>query len=73
MAKSIFPSSFRCDCGHESHFFENTVRELKEMSIKKREHLGDGEQNEHTIVFQNGEATEIQCPELGTCKITNSE
>ena len=27
-ASILYPSSFRCDCGHESHLCENTVREL---------------------------------------------
>ncbi len=27
MPKEIFPSSYVCDCGHESHFFENTVKD----------------------------------------------
>jgi hypothetical protein len=35
MPKEIFPSSYECDCGHQSHFFENTIREAKAMSHKK--------------------------------------
>jgi len=73
MAVELFPSSFRCDCGHESDFFENTVRDMKNMSKNKRVRLGDGEETEHTIVFYKGEAIEIKCPELGICKITGSE
>ncbi len=34
MPKEIFPSSFECDCGHQSHFCENTIREMEEMSAK---------------------------------------
>ena len=60
-------------CGHESDFFESTVREMEKMSKKKRVSLGDGEDNEHTIVFYKGNAIEILCPELGTCAITDSE
>ncbi len=67
MGKVIFPSSFKCDCGHESHFFEKTVWEMEEISKKKRVRLGgDGG---HTIVFHKGKAIEIICPKLGECKI----
>ena len=62
MPKEIFPSSFECDCGHQSHFFENTVRELKAMSQKKKVSLADSAPEEHTIVFYRGKMVEIQCP-----------
>jgi len=62
MPKEIFPSSFECDCGHQSHFFENTVRELKAMSQKKKVYLADSAPEEHTIVFYRGKLVEIQCP-----------
>ncbi len=48
MAVALIPSSFRCDCGHESDFFEDTVREMEKMSKSKRVRLGDGEEIEHT-------------------------
>jgi len=41
MPKEIFPSSYECDCGHQSHFFENTTRGMKAMSRKKLVRLGD--------------------------------
>jgi hypothetical protein len=62
MPKEIYPSSYECDCGHQSDFFENTVREAKAMSHKKRIYLGDSEPDEHTIVFYKGEMVEILCP-----------
>ena len=62
MPKEIFPSSFACDCGHQSDFSENTVRELKAMSQKKKVYLADSEPEEHTIVFYRGKLIEIQCP-----------
>jgi hypothetical protein len=62
MPKEIFPSSFECDCGHQSHFAERTVRELKVMSQKKKVYLGDAAPEEHTIVFYRGKMVEIQCP-----------
>jgi len=52
MAKELFPSSFCCDCGQELDFFENTIRDMKKMSKKKRVRLGEGK---HTIVFHKGE------------------
>jgi hypothetical protein len=63
MPKEIFPSSFECDCGHQSHFSERTVRELKAMSQKKKVYLGDAAPEEHTIVFSRGKMVEIQCPQ----------
>jgi hypothetical protein len=62
MPKEIFPSSFECDCGHQSDFFEHTVREMKAMSQKKKVYLADSAPEEHTIVFYRGKMIEIQCP-----------
>ena len=73
MAKQIFPSSFKCDCGHEAHFSENTVREMEKMSNKKKTRLSDSEKNRHTIIFYKEHAVEIICPQLGKCKITEIE
>jgi len=70
MAKEIFPSSYKCDCGHESHFFEGTIAEMKKMSKKKQVRLSDSETDEHTIVFFRGKAIDILCPTLGKCAIT---
>jgi len=73
MAIELYPSSYRCDCGHESDFFESTISEMKDMSKRKKVKLRDGEDKEHTIIFYKGEAIEIICPKLKTCKITDSE
>jgi hypothetical protein len=62
MPKEIFPSSFGCDCGHQSDFSERTVREMKAMSQKKKVYLADSAPEEHTIVFYKGKMVEIQCP-----------
>ena len=62
MPKEIFPSSYECDCGHQSDFCENTIREIKAMSLRKRIYLGDSERDEHTIVFYRGEMIDIICP-----------
>ena len=62
MPKEIFLSSFECDCGHQSDFSENTVREMKAMSQKKKVYLADAAPEEHTIVFYRGKLVAIQCP-----------
>lgn len=71
MAKRLIPSSFECDCGHQSHFGEGTVRELEMDSRRGRKliHLLDSEANEHAIEFRNGRATAIICPQLGRREI----
>jgi hypothetical protein len=62
MPKELFPSSYLCDCGHQSDFFENTIREAKAMSHKRIIYLGDSESNEHTIVFHKGKMVDVICP-----------
>jgi hypothetical protein len=62
MPKEIFPSSYLCDCGHMSNFFENTIREAKAESHKHKVWLADSEPDEHTIVFYKGEMIDIICP-----------
>jgi hypothetical protein len=67
MARLLFPSSFECDCGHQSHFFENTVREVAENSRRrhKRYQLLDSEREEHAVEFEEGRAIAVICPKLG--------
>jgi hypothetical protein len=62
MPKEIFPSSYLCNCGHQSDFFENTIREAKAMSHRRVIRLGDAAPNEHTIVFYKGKMVDIICP-----------
>lgn len=69
MAKQIIPSSFKCDCNHESNFSENTIREMERLSRKKKVSLGDGGVPSHSIIFHKEKAIEIICPTLGKCKI----
>lgn len=66
-AKLIYPSSYICYCGHEIDFFENTVREAKEMSKKREIHLSAD--MTHTVVFYKKEAIKIICPEYGEIEI----
>ncbi|OYE00055.1 hypothetical protein CDG79_37345 [Nostoc sp. 'Peltigera membranacea cyanobiont' 232] len=73
MAIEMYPSSFRCDCGHESYFFENTIRDMEKLSATKQVTLSDTEDNKHTIVFSKGKAIEMICSKLGDCKITKSQ
>ncbi|MEM7537405.1 MAG: hypothetical protein AAF639_34865 [Chloroflexota bacterium] len=72
MAVLLYPSSYRCDCGHECDFSEGTVNEMSKMSQKKKVRLEDDD-DKHTIIFYRGKATEILCPTLGTCKIDGEE
>ena len=60
MPEELFPSSYKCDCGHQSDFGENTVRDMKRMSKRKRVRLADDDG--HTIVFYLGEMEKIICP-----------
>ncbi len=62
MPTEIFPSSYECDCAHQSDFFENTVKEIGLMSHKKKVYLADSAPEEHTIVFHRGKIVEILCP-----------
>lgn len=72
MAKRLIPSSFECDCGHLSDFFENTVREMEASSQRKQKpmRLLDSEKEEHGIQFEKGRAVAVICPKLGRCEIT---
>jgi len=71
MALHLMPSSYRCDCGHESHFFENTVREMRADSRRRHKpiRIADSEEDEHVIEFFDGVAVAVMCPKLGRCKI----
>jgi hypothetical protein len=62
MPKEIYPSSYECDCGHLSSFLENTIREAKARSLKRRIYLKDSEREEHTIVFSKSKMIDILCP-----------
>jgi hypothetical protein len=72
MARQIIPSSFECDCGHQSDFCEGTVRDMEADSRRRHKPmlLLDSEAEEHAIEFEEGRATAIICPKLGRCHIT---
>ena len=61
MPKEIFPSSYVCDCGNESHHCENTIREIKEKSRRKRQTL-IADDGEHKIIFDHGDMIAMYCP-----------
>jgi hypothetical protein len=70
MATHFIPSSDRCDCGYECHFFERTIREMGKVSQHKTQYLvEDG----HRIEFTVGKAVAVHCPTLGRCPITGTE
>src|SRR5215510_1495854 len=70
MPKELFPSSYLCDCGHQSDFFENTIKEAKAMSQRKKVYLADSAPEEHTIVFYRGKMVGIQCPQQAQSRET---
>ena len=72
MARRLIPSSFECDCGHQIHFFERTVREMEIDSWRrgKPQVIIDSDDDKHRVEFTAGQATAVICPELGRCKIT---
>jgi len=61
MPKEIYPSSYECDCGHQVHFFENTVTEMKRISYRRRTSIGEGN-DRHTVIFDNGRMVGMYCP-----------
>jgi hypothetical protein len=63
MPKEIYPSSYACDCGHQLHFCENTIREMKEISYRRRAGIGEGD-DRHAVVFHKGEMVAIFCPKI---------
>ncbi len=75
MARHLIPSSFECDCGHQSHFFERTVSEMEADSRRTRKpvRLLDADSDEHAIEFRNGRATAVICPKLGRREITGQK
>jgi hypothetical protein len=68
MAKELYPSSFRCDCGKELHFCENTIKQMRVKSAKSPATLV-ADDSLHRITFTKGSATNIKCPKLGTVEI----
>ena len=71
MALSVIPSSFECDCGHQSHFCENVVREMEDLTrrVRKPQILIDSEPDKHRIEFHHGKVAAVICPRLGRCEI----
>jgi hypothetical protein len=64
MPKEIYPSSYVCDCGYESDHFEDTIRDLKRLSLKMRQCLR-ADDGAHRIIFDGGKMTAMWCPKVG--------
>jgi hypothetical protein len=62
------PSSYRCGC--ECDFFENTIREMRKISLCKTQFLVD---DGHRIEFTAGKAGAVHCPTLGRCPTMGRE
>ena len=69
MAKTIFPSSYECNCGHESHFFEGTIWDMQKMSRNNKKEVVLADDNDHKIIFKGGVAVAVVCPKLGECSL----
>ncbi len=68
MPKELFFSSYLCDCGHQIDFCENTVREIKQRSRRKRQWLIESCKDptqEHVVVFDAGKMVDILCSHDG--------
>lgn len=61
--REIYPSFYVCDCGHELHFSERTIREMRHVSRRKRSGIGEGD-DRHTAIFDGGEWVAIFCPKV---------
>ncbi len=62
MPEEIYPSSYRCDCGHVAHFCENTITEIKQRSQGKKPWLTEGAGAEkHIVVFEDGKMSTMLC------------
>ncbi|MGD0091261.1 MAG: hypothetical protein ABSE73_15195 [Planctomycetota bacterium] len=62
MPEELYPSSYVCDCGQQIDFFENTIREMKAGSLKKRICIDEGGADPHLVYFFKGAFDGIYCP-----------
>jgi hypothetical protein len=71
MACGIIPSSFECDCGHQAHFSENSIREMEEESrrLKRPIKIIDSDDDKHAIEFCREQAAAVLCARFGRCEI----
>jgi hypothetical protein len=66
MSRELFPATFEGNCGHQSHFFANAIKEMKGMRHKKPMRLGEAA-DEHAIVFDKRKMVDIIGPH-GKCQ-----
>jgi len=63
MANEIGCCCYECDCGHQLNFCENSIREMKAKSFRKRVGIGEGS-DRHTAIFHKGEFVAVFCPKV---------
>jgi hypothetical protein len=65
MPQEIYPSLYVCDCGYRCDFSENTVREIKAASMKRRQAL-IADDGQHEVIFDRGSMVAVRCPRENT-------
>jgi len=66
MPEWIYPSSYLCDCGRQCDFCENTIKEMREVSLKrKKEQVLGADDGQHRVVFHKGMWVALICPKKG--------
>ena len=60
MPIEIYPSSYKCDCGYQCDFSENTINELKIKSMKRKQYL-IADDNKHEVIFYQGVMIAVHC------------
>ena len=63
MPREIDGCSYVCDCGYQLDFCENTIREMKEGTRRKRGGISEGEDN-HAAFFHRGRFVAMYCPKV---------
>lgn len=62
MPREIGFSSYICDCGYRADFAERTVREMQELSRKKRgRHTLGCDDTKHAVIFEGGRMVDMVC------------
>ncbi len=61
MPEEIYPSTYVCNCGYRCEFSENTIREIKAASMKRRQELV-ADDDQHGVIFDHGEMVALYCP-----------
>ena len=67
MPQEIYPSSYVCDCGYRCEFSENTIKERKAASMKRKQGL-IADDGMHEVIFDRGGMIAVYCPRQNTSK-----